>query len=158
MGYGVTTKKREAVIYGVMLGLRKPDIASRPYPWQVDREAGNQYLREWRLREWYGWLKERLVFPFHAWVRISERGDLAARPVMDLAPMTAEEAGQLGIYLQVPMEAGDGMIIAGLTNIIPVEIDSPNWGPIAEYQAYRERVGPPPATVGQPAFLRLRSS
>ncbi len=156
MGYGVTAKKKEAPLFAVMLGLRKPEIVSQPYPWKVSREAGNRYLREWQMREWHGWLKERLVFPFQAWVRTSERGEFAAMPVTGFVPMAPEAARNLGIYLEVPLDTGESMMLAGLTNITPIEIDSPNWGPIAEYQAYRERVGPPPGTIGQPTYMRLQ--
>ncbi len=156
MGYGVTGKKRSAPFYALMLALRQPKIASQPYPWKVDTEVADRYLRQWRQREWHGWLQERLVFPFQAWVRTSERGDLAVLSATELAPMTPDEARNLGVYLVADLKASEGKMIAGLTNIIPLEIDSPNWGPIAEYQAYRERVGPPPGTVGQPPIMRIR--
>jgi len=156
MGYGVAGKKRDAALFTAMLGLRRPEIVSQPYPWKISREAGNQYLRQWQMREWHGWLKERLVFPFRAWLRTSERGKFEAREVTGLTPMEPEMARNLGLYLEVPTEARQELILVGLTAAAPLDIDSPNWMPIAEYQAYRERVGPPPGTIGQPSFMRLR--
>lgn len=156
MGYGVAGKKRDAALFAAMLGLRRPEIVSQPYPWKISREAGNQYLRQWQMREWHGWLKERLVFPFRAWLRTSERGKFEAREVTGLTPMESEMARNLGLYLEVPTEARQELILVGLTAAAPLDIDSPNWMPIAEYQAYRERVGPPPGTIGQPSFMRLR--
>jgi hypothetical protein len=155
MGYGVTVKKKEAPLLALLLGLRRPEKVSQPYPWKVNKEAGNRHLRQWQMREWHGWLKERLVFPFQAWTT-SEGGEFAARQVTGFAPMEPGMARSLGIYLIVLMDAGNSVLVAGLTGITPLDIDSPNWGPIAEYHAYRERVGPPPGTIGRPAYTRLR--
>jgi hypothetical protein len=157
MGYGVTMRKRQAPLVAVMLGLRQPQLASLPYPWKVSREAENKYLRQWQMREWQGWLKDQLVFPFRVWLQTSERGALQTRMANELMPQEPAMARQMGIYMVVPAgRAEEEVVLCGLTKIMPTELDSPNWLPIAEYQAYRERVGPPPGTIGQPDFHRLR--
>lgn len=157
MGYSMAVKKKEIGLVELMLALRHPEIASRPYPWKESREAGNQYLRQWQMREWHGWLQERLVFPFRALVRTTESGKTEVKTVTGLMPMEPAMARNMGIYLEVPVDdERKEMIIAGVTGIIPLDVASPNWLPIAEYQAYRDRVGPPPDTRGQPDFMRLR--
>ena len=156
MGYSATGKKREAGMYELLRNaLRHPDFISREYPWNENQQAANAYLRQWRMREWHGWLKERLTFPFRTLVRTSSKGQPEAESVVGLMPMTPAEARQMGIYLEVPTDGGT-LIMAGVTAVIPLNIESPNWLPIVEYQAYRAAVGPPPATRGQPEFMRLR--
>jgi hypothetical protein len=157
MGYGVTVRKRQAPLTAMMLGMRQPQLASQPYPWKASREAENSYLRQWQMREWQGWLQERLVFPFRVWLRTSERGVLQTGLAQELMPQEPTMARQMGIYLVVPAgKDADQVVLCGLTAVMPAELDSPNWLLIAEYQTYRERVGPPPGTVGQPGFHRLR--
>lgn len=158
MGYGFTIKKRQAAGTPsiLMLGLRQPDLICRPYPWKVNRDAGNHYLREWKMREWHGWLKERLTFPFQVFVRMPPKGEHAVKTVTGLVPMEPAHARQMGLYVEVPTEKGQELMLAGLTAVLPCDLASPNWSPIAEYHEYRKRVGPPPGTMGQPAFSRLR--
>jgi len=43
----------------------------------------------------------------------------------------------------------------GLTNVIPLDVCSPNWMALMEYGTYREEVGPPPGLRGQPRFVNL---
>lgn len=156
MGYSATVKKREAGMYELLRNaLRRPDITSREYPWNESRDAANAYLRGWHMREWHGWLKERLAFPFRALVRTEPNGAPRAMQVTGLLPMEPHQARQMGIYLEVPTD-GDALIMAGMTTVLPLEVDSSNWLPIAEYQAYRAIVGPPPASRGRPQFMRLR--
>lgn len=47
------------------------------------------------------------------------------------------------------------VIIAGGTTISPIDITSPNSLLLAEYHAFRDHAGPPPATRGQPTFMTL---
>ncbi|MEK7784478.1 MAG: hypothetical protein AAB658_03490, partial [Chloroflexota bacterium] len=156
MGYGATPKKHEIGIFELVLqGLRQPERISQPYPWAASREQSNKYLRQWQMREWHGWLKERLVFPFRALVQTAPKGKPEAKAVTGLLPMEPAAARQMGIYLEVPLE-GKQLIMAGMTTIIPLDVDSPNWRPIAEYQEYRRRVGPPRGTIGQPGFVQFR--
>ncbi|HLB50168.1 MAG TPA: hypothetical protein VJL59_24360 [Anaerolineales bacterium] len=156
MGYSATVKKREIGLFELLRNaLRHPDIASRKYSWNESREAAHAYLREWKMREWHGWLKERLSFPFRAVIQTRPDTNPQAMNVTGLMPMTPADVRQMGIYFEVPT-GGDELIIAGATMVVPLDIESPNWLPIAEYQAYRAAVGPPPGTRGQPAFVRLR--
>lgn len=159
MGYSATVKRGKAAPLELMLGLRHREIVSRPYSWKESREAGNQYLRQWQMREWHGWLRERLVFPFRALVRTTKSGEMEAKMVTGLVPMEPDMARKMGVYLEVPVDIEQTeLIIAGVTSVIPLEIASPNWLPIAEYQAYRDRVGPPPGTRGQPDFMTFDRS
>ena len=159
MGYGFTVRKREAAGTAaiIMLGLRQPELICRPYPWKVSAEAEREHLRQWRAREWHGWLNERLVFPFPAFVRMPPKGEHVVRTVNGLLPSTPDQARQFGIYLEVPEGRTEREVtVAGLTGILPADLTSPNWLPIAEYHTYRERAWPPPGTIGQPSFRRLR--
>jgi len=158
MGYGFTIKKRQALGTAaiIMLGLQQPNLICQPYPWKVDRDAENHFLRAWKMREWHGWLKERLTFPFQAFVRTPPKGEHVVKTVTGLLPMQPDQARNMGIYMEVPTGAGQELMIAGLTGVLPCDLTSPNWQPIAEYHTYRERVGPPPGTIGRPSFMRLR--
>jgi hypothetical protein len=158
MGYSTNVTKRKAVseIALMMLGLRQPALACQPYPWQVSRAAGEEALRAWRQREWHGWLAERLAFPFQAFVRQPPQGEQLIETVTELLPSTPADARKFGIYLAVEKQAGKEVMISGLTGVIPTELASPNWLPIAEYHAYRERVGPPPGNADAPSFIRVR--
>lgn len=158
MGYGTTVRKRQAVseIALMMLGLRQPALACRPYAWLVGREAEAEALRAWHLREWHGWLAERLTFPFQAFVSQPPQGEQSIETVSELLPSDPAGARRFGIYLAVVKRAGKEAMVSGLTGIMPTDLASPNWLPIAEYHAYRERVGPPPGTRGGPAFTRIR--
>ena len=158
MGYGTAVKKRQAVseIALVMLALRQPALVCRPYPWLVSREAEAEALRVWHLREWHSWLAERLSFPFQAFVRQPPRGEQSIETVTELLPSDPAGARRFGIYLAVEKLAGTAAMVSGQTGIIPTDLASPNWLPIAEYHAYRERVGPPPGTFGGPSFTTIR--
>jgi len=43
-----------------------------------------------------------------------------------------------------------------VTNVIVLDIASPNWMPIREYIAYRDRFGPPPGIRSAPHVVRLK--
>ena len=158
LGYGNKFKKRQAAteVALLMLGLRQPALVSQPYPWLTGPAAEAEALRLWRAREWHGWLAERLTFPFQAFVSQPPRGEQSIETVTQLVPATAEQARMLGIYLLVEKRSGKEALVSGLTGVVPTDLASPNWRPIAEYHAYRERVGPPPGTAGQPTFARIR--
>ncbi len=158
MGFGNSFKKRLAATEIALLvwGLRQPALVSRPYPWLTSREAGDEALRAWHLREWQIWLAERLAFPFQAFVSQPPRGEQSIETVTELLPATPDGARNFGIYLAVEKRAGKEVLVSGLTGIVPTDLASPNWLPIAEYHAYRKRVGPPPGTAGRPSFTRIR--
>jgi hypothetical protein len=154
MGYGCTVEKRAAVVGIHYLGLRHLDVVSRPLPWNEGRTARDQYLREWRAREWHSWLGQRMQFPFWA-VATTPAGRPALKQVTELTPSTPEQARQFGIYFAVPMERKE-MIVAGATTLKPVEVASVNMAVLAEYQAYRDIAGPPPGTVGMGRSFRVK--
>jgi hypothetical protein len=156
MGYGMKTDKGQTALALDYLGLRHPDVVCRPLPWKASRAAAEQHLRHWRQREWHGWLRERLRFPFLALVLSPPDGRPRLLPVHDLLPSTPEQARQLGIYLDVILEGGKEVLVAGGTNVVPLDVTSPNRLALAEYHAYRERVGPPPAARNAPRFFDLR--
>jgi hypothetical protein len=154
MGYGLTVDKRDAAALLLMyLGLRHLEVVARPLPWKANRGAAEQHLRAWRVRDWQSWLGERLRFPFLALVNIPPQGYPQLHPVESLIPETAAEARQFGIYLEVNL--GRDPLVAGATNITPVDVTSPNAAALAEYLAYRTEVGPPPGTKGRPNYFRL---
>jgi hypothetical protein len=156
MGYGMKTDKEQTALALDYLGLRHPDVVCRPLPWKTSRAAAEQHLRQWRQREWHGWLRERLRFPFLALVLSPPDGRPRLLPVHDLLPSTPEQARQMGIYLDVILEGGKEVLVAGGTNVVPLDVTSPNRLALAEYHAYRERVGPPPAARNAPRFFDLR--
>jgi len=158
LGYSTMVKKRQAVseIALVMLGLRQPKLACRPYPWKASDAAEAEAERVWRGREWHGWLAQRLSFPFQAFVRQPPKGEQRIETVTELVPSEPADARNFGIYLTVVLDGGKEAMVSGLTGIIPTELASANWLPIAEYHAYRQWAGPPPGTIGGPAFTRLR--
>lgn len=154
MGYSLTPKKSEARLLEVMLWLRRPEIVGRPFPWRVSREAADRYLREWRAREWHGWLRERLEFPFEAMMPSGANRQLEVKTVTGLAPMGAAMARQVGNYFEVPMDdEGKEIALVGVSEVMPLDLASPTWAAVAEYQGYRERVGRPPGTRGQPKSM-----
>lgn len=154
MGYGTMMPKKDAIVLLMYLGLRHPEVVARPAPWKASRAAADAYLREWQHRDWYGWLGERLQFPFHALVQTPPQGKLALKLVQGLIPTTAEQAWRFGIYFEVPGESE--VMVAGATAVTPIDVALPNFAALMEYHAYRDRAGPPPGTVGQPNFLRVR--
>lgn len=155
LGYGMCQAPAEAVLLLDYLGLQHPEVVCRPLPWNVNRAAADQYLRQWRQREWHGWLQERLRFPFLAFVATPPDGRPQLLSVNSLLPSTPEQARLLGVYLEVLLEGGNQVLMAGGTNVIPLDVTSPNRLALAEYHAYRERVGPPPAARHAPQFLDL---
>ena len=156
LGYGTTSDKAQTALLLDVLGLQHPEVVCRPLPWNVGRAAADQYLRQWRQREWQGWLQERLRFPFLAFVASPPDGRPSLLPVNSLLPSTPEQAREVGIYLEVVPEAGQQVVVAGGTALIPLDVTSSNRLVLAEYQAYRKRVGPPPASRNAPQFLDLR--
>jgi hypothetical protein len=137
------------------LGLQHPEVASRPLPWTVGRAAEEQYLRSWRAREWYGWLMGRLQFPFRALVSTPPDGVPRVKEVLGMVPTTPEQARLFGVYFDVQLDE-ERVLVAGGTHVTPLDITSTNRAALAEYHAYRKRVGPPPGAPGQPTFLNLR--
>ena len=153
MGYALLTEKDKAIPFELLLNLRRPELVAEPLPWERSRAAKRKHLKVWRERDWLPWLEERLEFPFRAlMVFPSKDKRFEVVQVTGLVPMDADETRYLGIYVEVPAE--DRLLIAGLTNLTPLNISSPNWMPVAEYHAYREQVGPPPGMRGMPHIIR----
>lgn len=67
-----------------------------------------------------------------------------------MSPLWAERTGEMGVYLDVFV--GGMRTASGATGVIPLDPLSGNAGALEEYRAYRDRVGPPPGTLGMPAF------
>ncbi len=154
MGYARTVPKRDAGALLPYLGLRHPAVVCRPLPWELNRAAAEDYLRKWQRREWHAWLGERLQFPFWALVGTPPNGEPALRQVTQLIPSTPLQAQQFGIYLLVPN--GEESLATGCTMVGPIDVTSQNALVLAEYRAYRKRIGPPPATRSMPPFTQLR--
>lgn len=156
MGYGLTMGQRDAGTLAPFLGLRHPEIVAHAWPWNTNRSARQTYLRQWEARDWQGWLRDRLEFPFHAVVPLPPSGQrMAVKLVTGLVPSSPAQARQFGIYLEIPMGEGTEMMISGATNIKLCDLTSPNLEPLTEYQTYREWAGPPPGTVGEPRFRTI---
>jgi hypothetical protein len=156
MGYGLTMDRRDAATLAPFLGLRHPEIVAHAWPWNANRSARQLYHRQWDAREWQGWLRDRLEFPFHAVVPLPPSGKrMAVKLVKGLVPGSPTQARQVGIYREIPMGAGTELMIAGATTIKLLDLTSPNLAPLTEYQTYREWAGPPPGTVGQPRFTTI---
>ena len=153
MGYGILLKRKEVSVAELLLGLRHPDLVAQPLPWKASPKARREYEHHWKERNWQSWLEERLEFPFRALIPDAPIGGDGAFEVADLIPQSAEEAHEMGVYLQVPVRGGIQVI--GVTNVIVPDIASPNWMPIREYIAYRERSGPPPGVRNAPQVVRL---
>ena len=154
MGYGMVLKRTEVGLAELLLGLRHPDLVVRPLPWKADQGARREHERRWKQRDWQAWLEERLEFPFRAFIPGSPTDGARSFEITDLIPQSAEEAREMGIYFQVPVRGGVNVV--GVTNVVMPDITSPNWMPIREYIAYRERFGPPPGVRSAPEVMRLR--
>jgi hypothetical protein len=154
MGYGSTLDKSEADPLAVYLELRHAEAASTPWPWDRDRATTEEYRRRWRNREWYGWLGERLRFPFLALVATPPQGKLRLKEVTGLVPSNPEQARRFGIYFEVP--TGAEVVVTGGTAVGPLDVTSSACAALAEYHAFRAWFGPPPGTVGQPTFTRVK--
>jgi hypothetical protein len=154
LGYGMSLSKRDSALLIPYLGLRHPEVVARPLPWKQNRAAADQYLRQWREREWQGWLAERLKFPFPALINLPPEGKPELKLVQGMLPNSPQQAWQFGIYLRAEMNETE-ILAAGATNVTPTDVTSPNTAALAEYKAYRDRVGPPPGTRGQPNYLTI---
>jgi hypothetical protein len=152
MGYGVVVPKEAVDRMLPFLGLHHPGIICRAMPWNVSRRAEKEHLRIWQTREWHGWLQQRLQFPFQALIPLPPRMNPALRTAVSLLPSTPQEARDFGIYFDVPLDDSEGDAF-GATAVTPLDVTAPNLAALREYSAYRERVGPPPGTVGRSAFL-----
>ncbi|HKI31592.1 MAG TPA: hypothetical protein VKA46_06970 [Gemmataceae bacterium] len=155
MGYSRTADKGSCDYFLLHLGLRHPDVVGRPLPWNEDRGAEERYMSEWLSREWLGWLEERLVFPFPALIGVPPRSEPRLLEVPGLLPSTAEDARLYGIYFDVPWEEMKMSLAAGGTVVIPLDVTSRNRLALAEYHAFRKRVGKPPGVQGKPAYLEM---
>jgi hypothetical protein len=154
MGYSLSPPKANVALLALFLGLAHPEMALRPLPWKATPSATKEYQREWRARAWHAWLGARLRFPFHAVVPMPPQGRLAVRQITGLMSSTAEQVEQFGIYLEIP--SGTEMMLAGASEVMPIDAASPNRLALAEYQAYRKLMGPPPGVRGQRGFFTVR--
>jgi len=154
LGYGAVVPKQEVHRLLPYLGLHHPEILCRALPWKVSRSAENDFLQVWRSRKWHCWLSERLQLPFQALIPMERTQEPALRTVNRLLPSTPQQAHDFGIYFEVPLDHGDVGAI-GATAVAPLDVTAPNLLALREYSAYRERVGPPPGTVGRPHLLDI---
>jgi hypothetical protein len=154
MGYGLILGKDEVGVTELLLGLRHPEVVAQPLSWKVSPKARRDYLKTWKTRDWLSWLEERMEFPFRALIPFPPNGKIKEFRVTGLLRTDAEHVKNFGVYVEIPFKGGIQMV--GLTNVIPLDVCSPNWMALMEYGAYREQVGPPPGTCGQPRFMRLR--
>jgi hypothetical protein len=156
MGYAAQFTQRQLPMAAVFLGLRHLEIAATPLPWRKSPSALHEHQRRWRQREWHSWLTAQLRFPFTAFVGLPPRVKMDIREVRGLLPSTPEEARSMGIYFEVPSDDETEIIAAGGTTVLPVDISSANRLALEEYHAYRKADGPPPGTLGMPAYTSVR--
>ncbi|MBI4601562.1 MAG: hypothetical protein HY721_06340, partial [Planctomycetes bacterium] len=142
MGYGMTLPKRRSAILVLPLGFAHPAVVARPFPWAESAWAAREHLSLWELRDWQGWLADRLQLPFPALVPDLSSGELAIATVAGILRVSADEARRQGIHFDCRL--GGSALTLGATALTPCDIASPNAALLAEYHAYRERVGPPP--------------
>ena len=154
MGYGMLLKRKEVSVAELLLGLRHPGLVAQPLPWKAGPEARREHEQRWKERDWQSWLEERLEFPFRAMIPNAPIGGSGPFEIDDIMYQSAESAREFGVYLQVPVRRGVQMV--GVTKVIALDIASPNWMPIQEYIAYRERFGSPPGVRGAPDVVRFR--
>ncbi len=155
MGYGQKSPKITAEMLVVYLGLNHPDVAARPLPWNTSPAAAAAYLKQWRAREWHGWLAERIDFPFAAVVQTAPNR-MQVEKVDGLVESTPAHAQRMGVYFDVPVGGWNGNLVAGATTVTPIDVTSSAAAALCEYRAYRKRVGPPPGVAGGPEFLRVK--
>jgi len=153
MGYALMPGKDEVGVTELLLGLRHPEVVTQPLPWKTSPKARRDCLKTWKARDWLSWLEERMEFPFRALIPFPPRGKIKEYPVTGLVRTDADHVKNFGVYVQVPVKGGIQAV--GLTNVIPLDVCSPNWLALMEYGAYREEVGPPPGVRGQPRFVNL---
>lgn len=153
MGYGMVLKRKEVGVAELLLGLRHPDLVAQALPWKASSEARREYEQRWKERDWQSWLEERLEFPFRAMIPDAPIGGSGPFEITDVMVQSAEMAREFGVYLQVPVR--DGVQLIGVANVIVLDIISPNWMPIREYQAYRDRFGLPPGVRDRPRVMRF---
>jgi len=156
MGYGVTVPKRLAPMLSPLLGLRKPDVVARPWPWKESWAAGREYRAQWRSRDWQTWFEHHIEFPFDALVDAPQHAAKQLRRIDELIAATPEQARQFGVYFAAPSADGKDVMVCGASTLLPVDVGSSNMAAIAEYQAYRDQVGPPPGMRGQPQFMKFK--
>jgi len=154
MGYGMVLKRKEVGVAELLLGLRHPDLVVQPLPWKAGPQVRREYEQRWKERDWQSWLEERLEFPFRAIIPNAPIGGPGPFEITDIMYQSAERSREFGVYLQVPVRRGVQMV--GVTNVIVLDIVSPNWMLIREYIAYRERFGPPPGVRDAPRVVRLK--
>jgi hypothetical protein len=151
LGYGMALPPEQAVrLLLPYLGLRHPEVAARMLPWKENSAAADRYMRQWQQRDWQTWLGERLRFPFTGLVTAAARRGTVVVEVKELLPSTLDQARRMGVYLAAVADQREETLIAGASTILPLDITSPERPALAEYQAYREKVGRPPGTRGTP--------
>jgi hypothetical protein len=144
-GYGPIVQKDDLKGQELLLGLSRPDILVEPLEFGFG--PGNRPTRKlrevWKQRDWLGWLKGRLNFPFRALVTIPATNSLHPVQITSIQEMTADEARRKGIYFHTAKKV-DNFGIFGGTTVTVADVISPNFLPLLEYHAYREWAGPPP--------------
>ncbi|HZU35020.1 MAG TPA: hypothetical protein VFA18_03885, partial [Gemmataceae bacterium] len=122
-------------------------------PWKTDPRALDEHMRLWKTREWQSWLSQRVSCPFPAIIAWpAPRGPQLAQ-VGALLSSTPEKAYEFGIYFDVADR--NEWVAVGATAVTPVDVTSPAFAALREYQAYRQRVGKPPGMRGRPDYFRL---
>ena len=90
-------------------------------------------------------------------MRVSRRHGVNLLSLLDLMPFESWRLRLTLSSLRARIEAeGQELVVAGATAVTPVDVASPTFAALMEYHAYRHRAGPPPGTLGQPSFVRVR--
>ena len=149
LGYSLMAPKHGAAHFILMSNLNDPATMATPWPWKQSAANQNAMLSEWKKRDWYGYLKERVEFPFQA-VANTPSGQQIFR-IKRIVDSTAEKARVNGVYFDCDVTSQ--VYLIGGTCLVPVDLGSRNAQPFAEYRAFRDIVGPPPASKGKPEFM-----
>jgi hypothetical protein len=146
MGYSIMPKIQDAEAFELILNLRMPELVVKPLPWMIFPDTLHQYMREWRRRDWNTWLADRLQFPFRALTAHPVTKQLVPVELTAILHSNPAMGRDYGVYMA--MSGLLDIAATGVANVIPVDLASPNWMPIAEYREYRHLAGPPPKAPG----------
>lgn len=159
MGYGICLPPDQcALAVPLIFGMRNPKAIAFPLPWNVGKAARQQFIEEWRRRDWHAWMKERVRLPFDAALVVPPKDARLVR-IKHMVTRSAEEVQRIGLYFDAALTATEVGVL-GATNIQPVHVDSPTALAFAEYHAYRRFAGPPsevPSGALDPSAFRVKN-
>jgi hypothetical protein len=105
----------------------------------------------WRKRDWQTWLSGRIQFPFTAIVKTPWEPGIDYCTVTRLLEQSSDLARTFGIYFDARVSSQN--IAAGATTVVPTDITSANFATLAEYRAFRAKVGKPAGVADMGDFI-----